>query len=108
MSENSIVLSPDEQQILTIVQNLPPERKSQILTFVRFVAFETYQTMDLDFLEAADAPGFTDADARWDEIFASDAGQSALDKLADEALEQIRVGKGRSMGFSNDGEIAPL
>ena len=39
----------------------------------------------------------TDADARWDELLASDEGQLALDKLADEALAEIRAGNAKPM-----------
>lgn len=35
---------------------------------------------------------FTEANARWDELLASDEGQLVLDKLADEALAEIRAG----------------
>lgn len=85
--------SNDERKIMAIVHRLPPERKSQILAFARFLAFETFQTTDLDFLEEADfEDSYTEADARWDELLASEEGQRVLDKLADEAVSEIRAG----------------
>lgn len=38
----------DEQQIMTIMHRLPPERKAQVLAFARFVAFETFEPTDLE------------------------------------------------------------
>ncbi len=98
----------DERKIMAIVHKLPPERKSQILAFARFLAFETFQTTDLDFLGEADfGDDYTEADARWDELLASEEGQRALDKLADETLAEIRAGKAKPMVFTEDGEISP-
>lgn len=41
----------------------------------------------------------TEADARWDELLASAEGQLALDKLADEALADIRAGNAKPIIF---------
>lgn len=93
---------------MAILHRLPPERKSQMLAFARFLAFESFQTSDLDFLEEADfGEDYTEADARWDELLASEEGQQALDMLADEALAEIRAGNATSMVFTEEGEIAP-
>lgn len=106
-----IIMPPisDERQIIAIVQSLPPERKAQVLAFARFLAFETYQTKDLDFVEGQ--AGFddvnTESDARWDALLATEEGQLALEKLADEALADIRAGKARSMAITENGELAP-
>ncbi len=98
-----------EHKIIAIVRKLPPERGLQLLAFARFLAFETFQTMDLDFLEDESdlEDTYTEADARWDTLLASEEGQLALDKLADEALVDIRAGKASPMVFTNDDEIAP-
>lgn len=62
-------------------------------------------------MQAEDESGieytYTEADARWDALLASEEGQLVLDKLADEALADIRAGKVRPMVFTSDGEIAP-
>ncbi|RLT44403.1 MAG: hypothetical protein DWI57_03295 [Chloroflexi bacterium] len=94
-----------ERTILTILRHLPPERGQQLLTFARFLAFETFQTTELDFLD--DETEETDNDARWDALLASDVGQNALDRLADEALAAIRAGESRPIAFGADGEIVP-
>jgi len=106
------IISPtitDEGKISVIVRSLPPERKAQVLAFARFLAFETSQTTDLDFLEdEADwEEADTQSDARWDELLASEEGQRMLEKLADEALADIRAGKARPMMFTENGELAP-
>lgn len=101
-------IGDEERKIMAIVHRLPPERQSQILAFARFLAFETFQMTDLDFLEETDlGDDNTEADARWDELLASEEGQRALDKLADEALADIRAGKAKPMVFTEDGEISP-
>ena len=74
-----------ERTILAITRRLPPERGKQLLAFARFLAFETFQTTNLDFLEteAEVEETFTEADERWDALPALDEGQSVLDQLAD-------------------------
>ncbi len=102
------LIASEEQKIMAIVHRLPTERKAQILAFARFLAFETFRTTDLDFLEEADFEAdYTEADARWNELLASEEGQLALDKLADEALAEIRAGNARPMIFTEDGELSP-
>jgi hypothetical protein len=98
-----------EHKIFAIARRLPPDRRSQLLAFARFLAFETFQTGDLDFLEdeADIEPEYTEADAQWDAIFESEEGQLALEKLADEALAEICAGNARPMVFTATGEIAP-
>jgi len=94
---------------MAIVRKLPPERGSQLLDFARFLAFETFQTTDLDFLEdESDLENtYTEADARWDALLASEEGQVALDKLADEALADLHAGMASPMVLTEDGELAP-
>jgi hypothetical protein len=98
-----------QRQVIAILQRLPPERGLQLLAFARFLAYETFQTTELDFLEEDVDLEVTPtaADERWDELLASEAGQLALDQLADEALADLRAGKARPMTFTPDGEIAP-
>jgi hypothetical protein len=98
-----------ERQLTAILHHLPPERQTQLLAFARFLAFETFQTTDLDFLEAEldlDEP-LTAEDARWDALLASSEGQLGLEKLAAEALAEIRAGKGTAVVITPQGELAP-
>jgi hypothetical protein len=108
-TQTSAQLSSHEQKITAIVRKLPAERRMQLLAFARFLAFETFQTTDLDSLEDESdiEETYTEADERWDALLASEEGQLALDKLADQALADIRDGKASSMVFTADGEIAP-
>lgn len=103
MVEQTATAKKDEQKIIAIMRHLPPERKAQMLAFARFLAFETFQTADPDFLEDA----YTEADAKWDEMLASKEGQRVLEKLADEALAEIRAGKATEIVLTEEGEIAP-
>lgn len=97
-NELSMTIGDNERQIMTIVRSLPPEGKSQVLAFARFLASETLWTTDLDSLEKAGIEdAYTEADARWDELLVSEEGQLALDKLADEALAEIRAGNAKPM-----------
>lgn len=105
MDQTVAYTDSEERQIMSILHNLPPERKSQILTFARFIAFETFQTTDLDFLKDIEDTE-TEANVLWDELLASEAGQNVLDKLADEALAEIRAGNAKSIVFTRDGEIS--
>ena len=99
--ELSMAFGDNERQLITIVRSLPPEGKSQVLAFARFVASETLWTTDLDSLEEAGIEDvYTEADACWDELLASEEGQLALDKLADEALAEIRAGHAKPMIFT--------
>ena len=76
-----------EKKLVAIVRRLPAERGKQLLDFARFLAFETFNTTDLDFLDNLVE---TETDAKWDTLLASDEGQTALDQLADEAVATIK------------------
>ena len=103
----SMAIGDNERQIMTIVQSLPPEGKSQVLAFARFLASEAFWTTDFDLSDSVGSDDvYTEADARWDELLASEEGQVALDKLADEALAEIRAGNAKPIIFTEDGEIS--
>ncbi len=40
-----------------------------------------------------------EADARWDALFADPRSEALLDRLADEALDEVRHGKGQSLAY---------
>ena len=97
-----------ERKILAIVRRLPPERGQQLLAFARFLAFETFQPTELDFLDELELEEpESEADRCWDELLDSEKGQLALEQLADQALAEIRAGKATPLVFTADGEIAP-
>ena len=101
----------DEDQLMSIVYKLPSERKAQLFAFARFLAFETAQTADadMDFLEEETdfQDDYTASDAQWDQLLTSEKGQLALEKLADEALIDVRAGKATPMIPITTGELAP-
>lgn len=45
--------------------------------------------------------------ARWDALLATDESQAMLERLADEALTELRAGKTRPMAFTDDGRLVP-
>ena len=45
--------------------------------------------------------------ARWDALLATDESQALLDRLADEALAELRAGKTRPMVVTDDGRLVP-
>ena len=98
-----------ERKLVALMRKLPPERGQQILDFGRFIVYETFKTKDDQVLEdvALLAEEYTENDRRWEDLFASEESQNALDKLADEALADIRAGKASAMIFTPTGEISP-
>jgi len=98
-----------ERKLVALMRRLPPERGQQILDFARFIAYETFKPKDNQVLEDVTllAEEYTENDRRWEALFASEESQNALDKLADEALADIRAGKARAMIFTPTGEISP-
>ena len=97
-----------ERKIMAIVRRLPPARSEQVLAFARFMVYEAFNANEVDFIDEDIFEDVdTEHDARWEAIFASDEGQDVLDKLADEALAEIRAGNATPMVFTPDGEIAP-
>ena len=92
-----------EKKLVAIVRRLPAERGKQLLDFARFLAFETFNTTNLDFLDDLVE---TEADANWDTLFASEEGQKALDRLADEALIAITAGKSTPI-IVTDNDLTP-
>ena len=97
-----------ERKLVALMRKLPPERGQQILDFARFIVYETFKTKDDQVLEdVALEEEYTENDQRWEALFASEESQNALDKLADEALADIRAGKASAMIFTPTGEISP-
>lgn len=99
----------DEREIVAIMHKLPPERQAHVLSFARFLAFETTQTSEDTSSEedVALKDDYSESDARWDELLTSEDGQFALDKLADEALAEIRSGKASPIVLTENGELTP-
>ena len=89
-----------EKVLLQIVRRLPPERVSEVLDFAQFLELQTTKAGRRD-------EGYTEEDARWDTLLATEESQRLLEKMAKEALSEIEAGQARPMVFSEDGEIAP-
>ncbi|MBM3134866.1 MAG: DUF2281 domain-containing protein [Chloroflexi bacterium] len=88
-----------EQKLIRIVRRLPPERVTQVIDFAQFLESKLDEEESEEEI-AAD-------NARWDALLATDEAQRLLEKMADEALADMRAGRARPMIFTEDGEIAP-
>lgn len=86
------VLSP-EQTILDILRKLPIDRQKQIVDFARFLEFQE------PIKESED-------DAKWERLFASEASERFLSKMAEEVRKEIDAGKGRAIVIK-EGEFRP-
>jgi hypothetical protein len=89
-----------EEALIQIVRRLPPERVSEVLDFAQFLEFQAAKAGEVD-------PEYTEDDARWDALLATEESQRLLEKMADEAMAEIEAGHARPMVFTEDEEIAP-
>jgi hypothetical protein len=89
-----------ERELLQVVRRLPAERVSEVIDFAQFLEFQM--------IRGAEGEGeFTEHDARWDALLATDESQRWLEKMADEVQADIEAGHTEPMVFTEDGEIAP-
>jgi len=97
-----------EQKLIRIVRRLPPERVTQVIDFAQFLESRITATSTADLLAEEESEAEIAADnARWDALLATEEAQRLLEKMADEALADMRAGRARPMIFTEDGEIAP-
>ncbi len=105
--------STDEQTVIAIMRRLPPNRKEQMVSFARFLEYDTFnESLPKTSVSQAAKPSseketVSADDARWEALLATDDSQNLLDKLADEVLAEIQAGRAKPMVFTEDGEIAP-
>lgn len=93
-----------EDTLLHIARALPPNRAAQLLDFARFL--EAQLLAEALFRDEALADVEAD-NARWDALLATDAGQTLLETLAQEALAEYIAGNTRSMAIDDEGRIVP-
>ena len=98
---NTIVQTKEyERALIQIVRRLLPERVSEVLDFAQFLEFQVARTGEGD-------REYTEDDARWDALLATEESQRLLENMADEVLSEIEAGQARPMVFAEDKEIAP-
>lgn len=90
-----------EKVLIQIVRRLPPERVSEVLDFAQSLEFQVTKAGIGD-------QEYTESDARWDTLLATEKSQRLLEKLAGEALSEIEAGKAQPMVLTEDGEIVPV
>lgn len=76
------------------------KRASEVLDFAQFLEIQAAKAGEGD-------QEYTEDDARWDALLATEESQRLLEKLADEALAEIEAGQARPMVFTEEGEIEP-
>jgi len=86
-----------ERALIQIVRRLPPESASKVLDFAQFLEFQVVGAGGGD-------QAFTEGDACWDALLATEGAQCLLEKMADEALSEIEAGHARPMVSAEDGE----
>jgi hypothetical protein len=89
-----------ERALIQIVRKLPPERVYEVLDFAQFLEFQVAKMRERD-------QEYTEDDARWDALLATEESQRLLEKMADEALSEIEAGQATPIVLTEDGEIAP-
>ncbi len=92
-----------EKQLLRIVHRLPPDRVAQVIDFAAFL--ESRLKTKTEEIEDENEEAIAAENARWDALLATDESQRLLEKLADQAEQDIKAGKAREMKFTEDGEI---
>jgi hypothetical protein len=68
-----------EQTLLDLVRQLPLERQKQVVDFVRFLELETLKE--------------NENDAKWEELFATQASEDFLNEMAGKVREDIKTGR---------------
>lgn len=93
-----------EQTLIKIARILPHNRVEQLVDFARFLEA---QILSEELFQGERVAEVEADNARWDTLLETDEAQALLEKLADEALREHRVGKARPMTFNDEGRIMP-
>ena len=104
MNLQNFIRQDQEEILIKIMRTLPPSRADELLDFARFLESKILsekltQGENLSEIEA-------DND-RWDTLLATDKSQEMLECLAEEALNEHRLGKTKPIKFNDKGRIIP-
>lgn len=91
-----------ERQLLHIVRRLHEDRVSQVIDFALFLEVQQEKTHQ-DQQEYAEH--VTDGDAKWETLLENDDAQRLLEKMADEAANEVAAGKAKPMRFTENGQL---
>ena len=95
---------PEERQLIKIIRRLPVERVSEVIDFAKFLELQQAKIRE-------QRPSFvnnefsTEGDKKWDALLASDDAQQLLEKMADEASNEILAGNAKPMIFTKSGQL---
>jgi hypothetical protein len=104
MNIDTTVRQDYERTLIKIARTLPRSRVEQLVDFARFLEA---QILSEELLQEESVAEVEADNAQWDALLATDEAQALLEKLADEALTEHRVGKTRPMVFDDEGRIVP-
>jgi NADH dehydrogenase/NADH:ubiquinone oxidoreductase subunit G len=93
-----------EEELISIVRKLPPERVLEVIDFAQFLELKTDLAAAL---ENESEEAVAAENAHWDALLADERSQSLLEKMADEALAEIEAGQGEPILLTEDGELGP-
>ena len=85
---------PEERQLIKIIRRLPVERVSEVIDFAKFLELQQAKIRE-------QRPSFvnnefsTEGDKKQDALLASDDAQQLLEKMADEASNEILAGNAK-------------
>ncbi len=83
---------------------LPPHRVEQLVDFARFLEA---QLLNDELFQEEVAADIEADNERWDALLATEASQTMLAQLANEALSDYRAGKAKPIVFDEEGRMRP-
>ncbi len=90
----------DEQTLISIVRELPPERISQLVGYARSLLPQAVP-------DQQDTPETISSEERWTPLSDQPEQQRTLLEMAQEAREDLRSGRATDIVFAEDGSLAP-
>jgi hypothetical protein len=91
-----------ERQLLHIVRRLQEDRVSQVIDFALFLEVQQEKTHQE---QQAYAEHVTDGNTKWETLLENDDAQRLLEKMADEAANEMAAGKAKPMRFTENGQL---
>lgn len=92
-----------EQELIYLIQHLPIHRVSQLIDYARYIQYQSQVSISGEEEESEEA--VLADEALWEAEFA--ASQNGLQRMAEQAREQVRSGNFASIRFTQEGKMAP-
>lgn len=104
MNLQTFINQDQEQILIKIMRTLPPSKADELLDFARFLESQILARKLTYGEELSEIEADND---RWDTLLAADKSQEMLECLAEEALNEYRLGKTKPMKFNDKNRIIP-